>query len=199
MVFSHALLHIAKNKKLSCEARIKMNFLDSTVNKISAGLIVLLMTLIMTVLLPGCAGKGNYGTMTFDRHLDDQFTSYQILPGHNYYITGGYSTPAAILAIQKDYQLANNAGLWVPVPDISTALMQNWIDNLSEDNNFWQERPFLAYYILNPEGKRVGAWYSAAHKTTTVEFLEGNRISVYVPHLTPSFGGETEEENSLKH
>jgi hypothetical protein len=175
-----------------------MNFLNSTVNKISARLIFILITFIMAVSLPACAGKGNYGSMTFDRHLDDQFTSYQILPGYNYYITGGYSAPAAILAIQQDYQLANNGGLWVPVPDISTAHMRNWIGSLSEDNNFWQERPFLAYYILDPEGKRVGAWYSAAHKTTPVKFLEGNRISVYVPHLTPSFGGETEKENSSK-
>ena len=153
---------------------------------------------IMAFLLTACAGKGNYGSMVFDRGLDNQFTSYQVLSGYNYYITGGYNAPAAILAIRSDYHLENAGGLWVPVPDVTPEKMKTWIDNLSDDVNFWQEKPFWAYYILDPEGKKVGAWYSAANKTTPVKFLEDNRISVYVPHLTPTFGGE-DNKNSLKH
>lgn len=151
---------------------------------------------ILALLLTACAGKGNYGSMVFDRGLDDQFTSYQILPGYNYFITGGYNAPAAILAIQKDYQLDNDAGMWVPVPDVNPDKMKTWIDSLSGDVNFWQEQPFWASYILDPTGKKVGAWYSAAHKTTPVRFLEDNRISVYAPHLTPTFGGDNEKKSA---
>jgi len=164
--------------------------------KISAGLATMLTAFIMIFLLTACAGKGNYGSMAFDRGLDDQFTSYQVLSGYYYYITGGYNAPAAILAVRKDYHLENDAGLWVPVPDVTPDKMKTWIDNLSGDMNFWKEKPFLAYYILDPEGKKVGAWYSAANKTTPVRFLGDNRIRVYGPHLTPTFGGENEKQSS---
>ena len=70
----------------------------------------------------------------WDRELDDTFASYQVLPDHAYYITGGYGAPAAILAIHKDYQLVNDVNLWVPVPDISPARMREWVDSLSNDN-----------------------------------------------------------------
>ena len=79
--------------------------------------------------------------------------------------------------------LENGAGLWIPVPHVNPAQMRTWIDNLSDDVNFWQkERPFLAYYILDPGGEKVGAWYSAQN-FTTVKFLRENRINVFVPHL----------------
>ncbi|MBW2466334.1 MAG: hypothetical protein JRF02_03455, partial [Deltaproteobacteria bacterium] len=73
--------------------------------------------------LAGCAG-GNYGTLTWDRELDNKFERYEVLPDHSYYITGGYGAPAAILAIRNDYQLLNTAELWVPVPDVDSEYME---------------------------------------------------------------------------
>ena len=55
----------------------------------------------------------------------------------------------------------------------------------------------MAYRILDPAGKSVGAWYSA-QRNTPVEFLEGNRIKVFVPHLKASFGGEREKDCDKK-
>lgn len=152
---------------------------------------------LLLVSLTACAGRGNYGSLKFDKGLDDQFTSSLVLPEHNYYITGSASAPAAILAIHRDYALENGANLWVPVPDVSQAHMQRWIENLSSDANYWQEKPFLAYRILDPAGKPVGAWYSA-QRNSPVEFLEGNRLKVFVPHLKASFGGEREKGSDKK-
>jgi hypothetical protein len=132
--------------------------------------------------LVGCVG-GNYGVLSYDRQLNNSFATYQVLAGHNYYLTGGNSAPAAILAIHKDYEIDNSSNLWVLVPDVSTSLMKKWIDNTSGDANFWEGVTFQAFYILNPEGKRIGAFYSG--KKTPVEFLEEHRVKVFPPVLQP--------------
>jgi hypothetical protein len=142
---------------------------------------------LMFPMLSGCA-SGNYGTMRWDRDLNNMFENYQVLPDHTYYVTGGYNAPAAILALQKEYQLENDAGVWVQVPDVNENLIKRWVENLSRDMTFWQNNQFAASYIYDPQGKRVGAWYSGK-KTTTVKFLEDNRIKVYPPDMQPSITG----------
>lgn len=166
-------------------------------DRLRHGFLALVLTVFMFAAFAGCVAGGNYGTMKFDRELDNRFTAYQVLPDHNYYITGGYGAPAAILAIHEDYQLDNSANLWVGVADVSSAQMQTWIDNLSPDVNFWEEKHFMASYILDPDGKRVGAWYSG-RRTTTVLFLEDNRIKVYPPDMKPTFGGDDDKDFSPK-
>jgi hypothetical protein len=145
-------------------------------------------TVLMLIMLAGCA-SGNYGSLTWDRELDNMFESYQVLPEHHYYITGGYGAPAAILAIHENFQLDNEANLWVPVPDVSPNQMKKWVDNLAPEINFWDKSHFFAFYILDPDGNRVGAWYSG-QKNTTVNFLDDNRIRVFPPDLKPEFGGD---------
>jgi len=163
-----------------------MKYLDTkSWNKFFKGLAAVF----VLVLFAGCVAGGNYGSLAFDRELDNKFESYQVLPDHNYYITGGYNAPAAILAIHGDYQLINDANLWVPVPDVNQTYMQRWIKNLSPEVGFWEKNQFLAFYILNLEGKRVGAWYSG-ERSATVQFFEDNRIKVYPPDMKPSFGGD---------
>jgi hypothetical protein len=157
-----------------------------------AGLVIFFVLLI----LAACAA-GNYGTVVWDRELDDTFVSYQVLPDHRYYITGGYGAPSAILAIHNDYLLENSANLWVPVPDVDSSHVKKWVDNLSAEENFWKGGPFQAAYILAPDGDRIGAWYSG-QRHTTVKFLEGNRVKVFTPDLKPSFGGEEKEKTSTK-
>jgi hypothetical protein len=145
-----------------------------------------LLTAIITLFLfMGCVTTGgNSGKLKYDRELDDAFERYQVLPDHNYYITGGYSAPAAILAIHKDYQLENAANLWVGVPNVSSTQIEGWVENISPEENLRERNQYWASYVLDPEGKRVGAWYSY-QKITTVEFLEENGIKVYTPNPEP--------------
>jgi hypothetical protein len=136
--------------------------------------------------------------LALDRELDNTFTSFQVLPDHQYYVTGSYAAPAAILAIHKDYQLDNDSNLWVPVPDADSDQMRIWIGNLDKYGgiNFWKGSEFMAAYILNPDNKRVGAWYSG-QRYTRLEFFEDNRIKVHPPDLKPSIGGERERGDTL--
>jgi hypothetical protein len=123
----------------------------------------------MLFTLAGCGG-GNYGSVVWDRELDDTFESYQVLPEHRYYITGGYGAPSAILAIHNDYQLENSAELWVPVPEVNSSHLKKWVDNLSPYEKFWEGDPFMAGYIFAPNGDKICAWYSG-QRSTIVKFL----------------------------
>jgi len=141
----------------------------------------LLASFLTVVLFLGCA-SGNYGKFDRDRDLDNMFLNYEVLPDHRYYTTGGYDAPNAILALHRDYELDNVGNLWVPIPNVNSGQMRKWIDTIAPEQNYRYSGSYFASYILAPDGKRVGAWYSYEDHTT-VKFMEGNRIQVYTPQL----------------
>jgi hypothetical protein len=132
-------------------------------------------------LLVGCAG-GNFGKLNRNRDLDNMFLNYEVLPDHRYYISGGYAAPNAIMAIHRDYELDNPGELWVGVPNVDSGQMRKWIDTLAPEQNYRYSNAYFAAYILDPKGKKVGAWYSYEN-FATIKFLEGNKIQVYPPDL----------------
>ena len=144
-------------------------------------LLVLLVALLALFLLVGCAG-GNYGRVERDRNLDNMFLNYEVLPDHRYYTSGGYDAPNAILAIHRDYELDNPRNLWVPVPNVDYAQMRRWIDTLAPDENFRFSGSYFAAYILDPNGQRMGVWFSIENQAT-VKFFEGNKVQVYPPDM----------------
>lgn len=163
---------------------------------ISFHAVVLFCLLVITV---GCGGGKNQGTLVLDRELDNTFTSYQVLPDHKYYITGSYTSPSAILAIHNDYQLDNEANMWIPVPKVDSAQMEIWIGNLDKYGGikFWSGPEFLAAYILGPDNNKIGAWYSG-QRYTRLDFFENNRVKVYPPNLKPTTGGERGTRESIR-
>lgn len=141
-----------------------------------------LLAVFSVLLFLAACGAANYGTLSRDRDLDNMFSNYEILPDHRYYSTGGYDAPNAILAIHRDYELDNPGNLWIPVPNIDSGQIRKWVDTIAPDMNYRGSGAYFASYIVDPDGKRVGAWY--AYTTfTTVKFLEGNKIQVYTPEL----------------
>jgi hypothetical protein len=143
----------------------------------------LLAAVLTLFLLIGCAAGGNYGKLDRNRDLDNMFLNYEVLPDHRYYTSGGYDAPDAILAIHRDYELDNPGNLWVTIPNVDYTQMRKWIDTIAPEENY-RAGGYFAAYILDPNGKRVGAWYSI-QSTTTVKFLEGNKILVYTPNVDP--------------
>ena len=146
-------------------------------------LFISLATILALFLLAGCATGGNFGKLERNRDLDNMFLRYEVLPDHRYYSTGGFDAPSAILAVHTDYELDNSGNLWRGVPNVDYAQMRKWIDTIAPEENY-RAGGYFAAYILDPNGKRVGAWYSI-QSTTTVKFLEGHKILVYTPDLGP--------------
>jgi hypothetical protein len=147
------------------------------------GFLTLVAAALALILMAGCAG-GNYGKLERNRELDNMFLNYEVLPDHLYYISGGYGKPEAILALHSDYELENTRNLWVSVPNVDYTQMRKWIDTISPEQDYRGTNSYFAAYILDPNGKRVGAWYSI-EPLTTVKFLEDNRVQVYTPNRAP--------------
>ena len=147
------------------------------------GLLNLLASALMLFLLASCAATGNiYGTLDRDRDLDNMFLNNEVLQEYNYFTSGGYYKPNAILLIHKDYELDNPGNLWVPIPSVDYNQMRRWISIISSDQDFTRTGNYYAAYILDKNGKRVGVWYSV-ETFATVKFLEGSKILVYTPDL----------------
>jgi hypothetical protein len=145
------------------------------------GNVLAVLALIITLfLVTGCATGGNYGKLERNRDLDNMFLKYEVLPDHRYYTTGGFDKPDAILAVHTDYELDNSGNLWRGIPNVDNAQMRKWIDTIAPEQDYRYSNAYFAAYILDPAGKRVGAWY-AIEAQTTVKFLEGNKIQVYTP------------------
>jgi hypothetical protein len=150
------------------------------------GLFNLLASALMLFLLASCAAGNIYGTTDRDRDLDNMFLNYEVMQDYNYFTTGGYYKPNAILLIHKDYELDNPGNLWVPIPYVDYDQMRKWISIISSDQNFTRTGDYYAAYILDQNGQRVGAWYS--YETfATVKFLEGSKILVYTPDLFQNY------------
>ena len=87
---------------------------------------LLLVIAVISFFFSGCAGTGNYGTLRLDRELDKMFLSYQVLPDYNYYASGGYDKPNAILGVHKDYLMVTDF-FWRSIPNVNSAQIQKWI------------------------------------------------------------------------
>jgi hypothetical protein len=147
------------------------------------GSMIVVVIIAVLIMISGCAGSGSHGTMKRDQALNQQFLSFQVLPDYTYYFSGGYDKPEAILGIHKDYQLV--PGLW-QTAQISSAQLEKWISTISPAD--YKRGGYFAAYILDPDGKRAGIWYSIQN-STTVKFPGENRIEVYTPDLFQSGGG----------
>ena len=139
-----------------------------------------LAVIILFFLMTGCATGANNGKLDRNRDLDNMFLKYEVLPDHRYYTTGGFDKPDAILAVHNDYELDNSGNLWRVIPNVDNAQMKKWIDTIAPEQDYRYSNAYFAAYILDPTGKRVGAWYSIEPHATT-KFLEGNKVQVYTP------------------
>ncbi len=149
-------------------------------------LLFLVAPILTFFLVTGSATAGIYGTLDRDRDLDNAFRNYEVLTDYNYYTSGGYDVPNAILLIHKDYELDNPGNLWKEIPNVDYNQMRKWIYVIGSDQDFNRSGDYYAAYILDQNGKRVGVWYSIEIHAT-VKFLEGNNILVYTPALNQDF------------
>lgn len=138
--------------------------------------LILFSVIALAGLIAGCGGGGNFGTLQRNQELNQKFLNSEVLPDYNYYISGGYDRPNAILGVHKDYQLVSD--LWEPV-QMNTAQLEKFIQAIDPES-YRGPVGYFAAYILDPNGKKAGIWYSIQN-TTTVKFLGGSQIEVYTP------------------
>jgi len=126
----------------------------------------------IAIIFTGCSIPIS-GRLQSSPEATELFKSSQILPNHQYYVSGFQSIPYAIIAVDNNYQL--RTGRWKPIDMDSTSLNQliyrmEYVYSLSP----------RGAWILDPEGNRLGAWYSSKYQTRVKREKE-NRIVVANP------------------
>ena len=139
-----------------------------------------LICLITAIILSGCAGS--YGRLNWDPQVTAAFQKHDIQRGYNYYYYGVGNRTFAMAGISAEYNVKSR--MWREVPNDTEAFKS--LVSRAWENDFYLPNYPQGAHILNPEGKRVGVWYSSL-RFVTVRFAENNRI-VLMPD-TPFLGG----------
>jgi len=124
------------------------------------------------IIFAGCATP-TVGRLQSSPEVTEAFKSSQIMPNHQYYVSGFQRIPYAIIAVDNDYRL--RSGRWKPIDMDSTALNQL----IYRMEHVYSLNPRGAW-IMDPEGNRLGAWYSSQYQTR-VKREADNRIVVVNP------------------
>ena len=140
---------------------------------------VLLLAVILSTLI-GCAttaGKKSSG-ITASREATEIWHSYEILPNYHYYYSGPDTQPNYIIGIDDRYKLMTE--FWKPV-DLTPAMLKNWFNYYRPRVGYSQD-PFGAF-ITQPNGERIGLWYSVRdwRLTGSATVGENNTVDVTRP------------------
>jgi hypothetical protein len=129
--------------------------------------------------LSSCATQ-NIGKLQSSAEITKIFEDHQILPDYLYYFSGLQGVPDAIIGIYTNYSLRLDQ--WRQV-DLSSLTLKTWISRMQAVQI---TRPQGAW-ILDPEGNRVGIWFSGLRQTP-VRLQQDNRV-VIVPPKPPKLKG----------
>ncbi|MDI6725469.1 MAG: hypothetical protein QMD32_00780 [Smithellaceae bacterium] len=146
-------------------------------NKVKTSLLFSIMLLIIC----GCGGLWQqYGAFRPDDKVTDQFQRFQINQDYNYYITGSYQYPSAILGLDTRYALEND--LWQKL-EASPAVFKELISFMQTRASQLSKRQSLfGFAILDNTGRQIGDWYSLLSASTAVK-INGNRAMILTPPL----------------
>jgi hypothetical protein len=131
------------------------------------------------LVLSGCAALLNgSGTNMLDENVWDNFETFQIDPGMNYYASGPQdSYPIVIMGLKKQYVLDND--LWRAIPP-DPKLFRNLIKRMQFEAQKIREAQ-RGFILKSPDGQNIGVCYCRITVMMSIKMGEGNKIIVYTP------------------
>lgn len=146
----------------------------------------ILLLSVFSVVLTGCASCPDCGSLRKSFAVAQFFLDEQIAPDFIYYINGEETHPRAIIGIDGRYTLEGR--FWTPV-DITQEQLSGWIDYIRTRGMqaVASYGTFAGFEILDPDGARVGIWYSV-YDWVSVRFPGDNVIQISAPTLRPAAG-----------
>lgn len=146
--------------------------------------ICLFVILAISMLPSGCATttrNQNLGQGIQENHeVTSKYRALTIDPRYHYYYSGPKNQPNAIMGL--DQKLVVQSKFWHQI-DLTTEQLDYWVtwgDRQSSNEGFSSRYigKYMGAYILDPEGKVVGDWYSK--KDWGIFEFPGN--NVIIPH-----------------
>ena len=115
----------------------------------------------------GCSG--NYGRLEINSMVEQAFKNDEMLDHYQYYYSGRENKPSAIIGIDPSFQFSSK--FWTA---IEPSLFKTMVGRMFPEYGF-----LYGAYIMSPEGRKAGVWYSWVN-TFTAKF-EGDRIIIFSP------------------
>ena len=134
------------------------------------------------MLISGCFE--NYGRLKHNAEVSRAFQTYQVEPDYKYYYYGRTNMPYAIVGIDRTYHMQSR--VWREVDHDTEKFLKMIFWTWDDIRYYWLRNFTQGAYILDPEGKRVGIWYSGLW-WAAIRFEDDRRI-VVMPE-TPFMGG----------
>ena len=143
----------------------------------------LLLLLIIASGLAGCAGCQDCGSIRRNLEVTRYFLDERIDPDLNYYINGQETHPWAIIGIDRGYTLEGR--FWSPV-DLTQEQLSLWMAHIRTRGMqaIANYGTFRGFDILDPDGVRVGVWYSV-YDWGSFRFPGDNVIQISAPAVRP--------------
>lgn len=126
-----------------------------------------LLAAFIIVFLVGCFA--NYGRLEINSAVEQAFRNYEILDHYQYYYSGRENKPSAIIGIDPAFQFSSK--YWTA---IEPSLFKTMVGRMFPDYGF-----LYGAYILSPDGRKAGVWYSWV--TIFTAKFEDDRIIVFSP------------------
>ena len=155
--------------------------------RLLSGYVLPALCILIAALASGCLE--NYGRLNWDPQVATQFQAHESREDFNYYHYGVGNRTFAIAGISDKYSM--DSKIWRQVQQDT----QNFKDLISRAwiNSYYPPYDPQGAHILDPEGNRVGNWYSSL-RFVTVRFAENNRIVIITDK--PFLGGPSADAGS---
>ena len=127
---------------------------------------------LMMVVSSGCSSS-NHGRLQSSPEVTQVFKNNQILSDHRYYTSGFQRIPYGIIGIANKYKLRSNH--WKHI-NLNPTLLNQLTYRME---HVYSISPRGAW-ILDPDGNRVGIWYSSRDETT-VKMEKNDYVVVVIP------------------
>ncbi len=135
-------------------------------------LLLTIVPALMMAVLSGCSSS-SHGRLQSSHEVTQVFKNNQILSDHQYYSSGFQRIPYGIIGIDNRYRLRSNR--WKPI-DLNPTLLNQLAYRME---HVYSIEPRGAW-ILDPDGNRVGIWYSSRYQTT-VKIEKDDYVVVVTP------------------
>lgn len=140
--------------------------------------------LILSILLTSCATvtktDNSLGKIKESNDVTSSYKSYAINPDYNYFYYGSELQPDAIMGIKKDYDVQSKFWKQIRLTKEQLEYWVIWGERQNSGESF--SRRYSGYqgaYILDPDGKSIGDWYSK--KDMGIFYFPGNRVMIPYP------------------
>jgi len=149
------------------------------------------MCILIIFLSSGCSGSlfKNYGRITPDGNVTNDFEKYQVNPNYNYYISGSDVYPIAIIGLDKALTLEPD--LWKQV-EITPKKLRELVQGMQFKVKALSWRLVLhGFAMFDENGKQIGVWYSILGAKTSLSMKDDRTVIIITPDIDTylTYGG----------